>query len=148
MKSPDLSPLYRHSVGFDPLFSLSDGASLSQKPGIENTENSGREDEKCSVARSLGVETEQVIQMEARLTQREVVLSETTGENEDHQARLAIIEDPDTHPEVLVLEREFHYHTPRACSSTRINIVCNAARLYGCEGDVTIVGAPVNLWSK
>jgi len=65
------------------------------------------------VARALGVDSDEVTEMECRLIQRDAEFSEGPCEDEDPQARLAAMDDPDANPESLVIEREFCDRTVR-----------------------------------
>lgn len=68
-------------------------------------------DETKNVARSLGVDSDEVTEMEGRLIQRDAAFSESTCEEDDCQARLAALDDPDANPETQAIAQEFQYHT-------------------------------------
>lgn len=68
-------------------------------------------DETEGVARSLGVDSDEVAEMDCRLGQRDTQFSETSCEDEFSQAKLVALEDPDANPETLVIEGEFRDQT-------------------------------------
>lgn len=70
-------------------------------------------DEREGVARSLGVDSDEVTEMECRLIQRDAAFSESPCDDHDPQVSLAAMDDPDANPESLAIEREFRDRTFR-----------------------------------